>query len=156
AAGGSASNTGTFSDYDDAVTISVSGGGTVSQSGSQSGTWSWSESGLGLGDFTITITATNEDSSVATTTFVVHNNNHPPVAVITGAPNSSPEGAAITLSGASSTDPDTGDSITNYAWNVTKNGSAYASQSGASAGFSFTPNDNGSYIVTLIVTDSHG
>src|SRR6185369_17109089 len=38
---GAATNSGTFSDYDDAVTITVSSG-TITQSGTQSGTWSWS------------------------------------------------------------------------------------------------------------------
>jgi PKD repeat protein len=37
---------------------------------------------------------------------------------------------------------------------VTKNGNPYAS--GALANFSFTPNDNGTYVVTLTVTDDDG
>ena len=57
------SETGTFSDYDDPVTISVTGGGTVSQTGTTSGTWKWDGSGLPAGDYTITVTATNDDGS---------------------------------------------------------------------------------------------
>ena len=37
---------------------------------------------------------------------------------------------------------------------MTKNGSPYASGSGSP--FSFTPDDNGTYVVTEVVTDSHG
>jgi mucin-2 len=70
------SETGTFSDFDDPVTISVSGGGTVSQTGTgvgAPGTWTWDGSGLPAGDYTITVTATNADNSVAATpvTFTV-------------------------------------------------------------------------------------
>ena len=41
-----------------------------------------------------------------------------------------------------------------YAWNVTKNGAAYAT--GTSASLTFTPNDNATYAVDLAVTDNHG
>src|SRR6185295_15530173 len=56
----SAHNTGTFGDYDDAVTITASSG-TISQTGSQSGTWSWSGTGDEDTPYTVTITATNAD-----------------------------------------------------------------------------------------------
>src|SRR5205823_1987467 len=56
----SASNGGTFSDFDDAVTISASSG-SLSQVGSHSGTWSWSETGDETSPYTVTITATNAD-----------------------------------------------------------------------------------------------
>src|SRR5207248_803284 len=66
----SASNTGTFSDFDDAVTNTASRG-SIRQSGSQSGTWSWSQTGTTGDSGTVTITATNADGSTATTTFTV-------------------------------------------------------------------------------------
>ena len=73
----------------------------------------------------------------------------PPVASAS-APATSPEGTAVTAT-ATASDVDAGDSLT-FAWIVTKNGSPYASGSGAS--ITFTPDDNGSYVATVIVTDS--
>ena len=75
-----------------------------------------------------------------------------PTAAINGAPGSSPEGTAISLT-SSVTDP--GQDTHSYAWSVKKDGVAYGS-AGSSAGYSFTPNDNGSYVVSLEVTDSDG
>jgi PKD domain/RTX calcium-binding nonapeptide repeat (4 copies) len=74
--GTTASNTGTFSDYDDAVTIS-SNLGTVSQSGSQSGTWSWSQLGLNLGTYSVTIKATNANGTTSSVSFSVTINDAP-------------------------------------------------------------------------------
>ncbi|MGH7137373.1 MAG: MBG domain-containing protein, partial [Pirellulales bacterium] len=65
-----ATDSGTFSDYDDAVTIAASEG-TVTQIGSTDGTWNWSESGLSVGTYQVTITATNADGSASTSSFVV-------------------------------------------------------------------------------------
>ena len=65
-----AHNTGTFADFDDAVTITASSG-TVTQSGSQSGTWSWTGSGDEDHPYSVTITATNADGSATTTSFGV-------------------------------------------------------------------------------------
>ena len=72
-----------------------------------------------------------------------------PAAAITGAPTSSPEGTAITL-GSTVTDPGTADTHS-YAWSVTKNGNPYAA--GTDSAPSFTPDDNGTYVVSLTVTD---
>lgn len=74
-----------------------------------------------------------------------------PTVAINGAPASSPEGTAINLT--SSVTPGSG-TIASYAWSVTKNGNPYAS--GTAANFSFTPDDNASYVVTLTVTASDG
>ena len=86
--------------------------------------------------------------------------NNPPTVSIQGnttadpAPTTGPEGTAIHLTSIA-TDPDVGDTIT-YAWSV--NGTAGATVNGASTAsdFSFTPVDNGSFTVSLTVTDSHG
>jgi len=79
----------------------------------------------------------------------------PPTATITGAPATSPEGTAITL-GSTVTDPSAADTAAGFtrSWSVTKNGNPFASGSGAS--FSFTPDDNGTYVVTLSATDKDG
>jgi PKD repeat protein len=50
-------------------------------------------------------------------------------------------------------DSGSADTVT-LAWAVTKNGSAYAS--GSSTNLSFTPNDNGTYVVSLTATDDDG
>src|SRR5207302_2653048 len=78
-------------------------------------------------------------------------NNVAPTAAIVGAPASSPEGTGISLT-SNVTDP--GADTFSYAWSVTKNGNAYAS--GTAANFSFTPNDEGTYVVSLTVTDDDG
>src|SRR5207244_69482 len=59
---------------------------------------------------------------------------------------------AISLT-SSVSDPSSADTTAGFtfAWNVTKNGSAFAS--GSNANFSFTPNDNGTYVATLTATD---
>src|SRR5262249_31342800 len=80
-----------------------------------------------------------------------------PTASITGAPASGhgPEGTAISL-GSTVADPGAADTAAGfaYAWSVTRNGSAYAS--GSAAAFSFTPDDNCTYAVSLTVTDKDG
>jgi PKD repeat protein len=75
----------------------------------------------------------------------------PPSVVLTGVPASghSPEGTAVTL----------GETVTGvggytYAWSVTKNGGPFSS--GNTASFAFTPDDNGTYVTTLTVTDQTG
>ena len=63
-----AANTGTFADYDDAVTLSASTG-TLTQHAD--GTWSWSGTGSEGSGYAVTITATNADGSTKTTSFGV-------------------------------------------------------------------------------------
>jgi Ca2+-binding RTX toxin-like protein len=68
-------------------------------------------------------------------------------AVIDPVPLTGPEGTAVALTGTvdgAAADP-------TYAWSVTKDGVDFAS--GTSSDFSFTPDDNGSYIVSLAVSD---
>lgn len=76
-------------------------------------------------------------------------NNVAPTAAITGAPENSAEGMTINL-GSLVGDPGTADTHV-FQWTVTKNGTLYAS--GIDRSFSFTPDDNGIYQVTLEVTD---
>jgi DNA/RNA endonuclease G (NUC1) len=74
--------------------------------------------------------------------------NDAPTASIT-VPSSTPEGSGVTAT-VSVQDVDENESFT-YAWTVTKNGSPYASGSGAS--ISFAPDDDGSYLVSVDVRD---
>ncbi|HSP14203.1 MAG TPA: DNA/RNA non-specific endonuclease [Thermoanaerobaculia bacterium] len=76
---------------------------------------------------------------------------HRPIATLT-APSTSTEGTAITAN-ATVTDPDANESFS-YRWTATKNGSPYATGSGAS--FAFTPDDNGTYAISLLVKDHAG
>ena len=87
-------------------------------------------------------------TTTATKTIVV--TNVAPVATIANAPASSPEGTAIALTG-SAIDPGTLDNVT-LTWSVTKDGAAYGT-SGTGANYSFTPNDNGTYVVSLTAKD---
>ena len=107
------------------------------------------------GTYVVTLTATDDDGGAGTDTKTIAVTNVAPTPAITGAPGTSPEGTAISLTG-SATDPSSVDQATlTLTWAVTKNGSAYGS-GGTGASFSFTPDDNGSYVVTLTATDKDG
>src|SRR6266568_4181286 len=73
-----------------------------------------------------------------------------PVTAVTigGAPASSPEGTAIVLTNTNDATAPT------YAWSVVKDGGSTPFATGAGSTFTFTPNDNGSYVVTLTVNDT--
>jgi hypothetical protein len=73
----------------------------------------------------------------------------PPTVSIAGAPASSPEGTAISL-----TSTATGTGPFTYSWTVTRNGNPFTS--GSAASLNFTPNDNGAYSITLNVTGTSG
>lgn len=77
-----------------------------------------------------------------------------PVVSINGLPsgNTGPEGTQISLS-ANITGPGAGGPYT-YAWSVTKQGAGSAFATGTNSTFSFTPDDNGTYNLSLTVTDS--
>ena len=77
--------------------------------------------------------------------------NDPPTAPIAVAATSA-EGTAVAAN-VSVTDPDANEAFT-YSWTVTKNGSPYASSNDTS--FSFTPDDNGAYVVSVVVSDRAG
>ena len=74
-----------------------------------------------------------------------------PTAGING-PTTGTEGAAITLT-SDVTDPGLLDTFS-YLWTVTKDGNPYAT--GTEAGLTFTPDDNGAYAASLMVTDKDG
>jgi hypothetical protein len=76
-----------------------------------------------------------------------------PSVEITGA-TAGVEGTAITL-GATVTDPAGANDPLTYAWSVAKGGAAYG-EPGSDTGYTFTPDDNAEYIVTLTVTDGDG
>ena len=73
-----------------------------------------------------------------------------PGSSLTSSNLTSPEGTAISLG---STVENANGTVT-YSWSVFKDGSSTAYAVGSDASFSFTPNDNGTYVVTLSATDA--
>jgi PKD repeat protein len=101
------------------------------------------------GTDTVRVTVTDKDGGAgsAKTPVAVAAVNHPPTASA-GGPYTGNEGAAVAFNGGASSDPD-GDALT-YAWGF----------GDGSTGTGVRPShayaDNGSYTVTLTVTDTHG
>ena len=98
--------------------------------------------------------STPDDSSPLSITITAVNG--APVVSIAGIPAGPVEGTEINLT-ADVSDPDPGDTFT-YAWSVTKNGAAYdvGESITTEATFTFTPDDDATYAVTLTVTDDDG
>ena len=101
------------------------------------------------GTDTVLVMVTDKDGGAGTAKapVTVTATNHPPTAA-PGGPYSGAEGAAVSFTGTGSSDPD-GDALT-YAWSFGDGGT------GTGATPSHTYADNGSYVVTLTVTDAHG
>ncbi len=87
---------------------------------------------------------------IATTTLAV--TNVAPIAAIIGVPDSAKEGDLISL-GSTVSDPGALDTHT-YAWSITKNSVPYLT--GTQQTLDWTPDDNGTYAITLTVTDKDG
>jgi len=90
----------------------------------------WSQSRLGVEQFEDRVTPSHAAS-------------------IEGVPLTSPEGTSIALTGVA-----TGATTPTYEWTVIKDGGSTPFATGTGANFTFTPNDNGSYVVTLVVSDT--
>lgn len=114
------------------------------------------------GVYSVTLTVSDGFRSAATTVTVTVTE-VPPTAVLTTAvpPTDAggnwtiPEGRGLPLN-ASISDPgwlDLRSGVT-FSWAVTKNGAAY--QTAAGPDYRFVPDDNGTYVVTLTVTDKDG
>jgi hypothetical protein len=151
-----AANTGTFSDPDgNAVALSASSG-TLTKSGTSAGTWSWSAGASDeAGSHTITITADDGVGGTSTTSFPVTVAAVAPIASISAPGSTGPEGTAVHLAG-SAISPSAADNAAGftYGWSVTKNGAAY--KSGVGAHWQFTPDDEGTFVVTMRATDDGG
>ncbi len=104
--------------------------------------------------YAVTDVAGNQASD---TVIVTSQNVAPAVEPIAGAPLSSAEGTEITVTGSASDAAGANDPLT-YSWNVAKNGTpGFATGSAVNlSSFNFTPDDDGSYVVTMTVTDGDG
>ncbi|MFT3789111.1 MAG: PKD domain-containing protein [Tepidisphaeraceae bacterium] len=109
------------------------------------------------GSYVVSLTITDDDGgSVTVSTQTINISNENPTGAITGTPSSGNEGTAITV-GSTAGDV-SGDTVTR-AWSVTKDGSAFALPGGTTtnaSNFTFTPTDNGTYVITLALTDEDG
>ncbi len=109
------------------------------------------------GSYSVSLTATDKDGGVSTAAVdAITVTNVAPTASITNPVTTSPEGTSITLDSAV-TDPSTVDTTAgfSYLWHVTdSNGQTITDGTGAN--FTFTPDDNGSYSVSLTATDKDG
>jgi hypothetical protein len=105
------------------------------------------------GSYTVMLTTRDDDQGVGGAVASIAVANVAPVVGIAGVPATSPEGTAITLVGAVS-DPGTADTQT-YSWSVAaSNGQVIGG--GSAPTFTFTPNENGTYTVSLTVADDDG
>jgi PKD repeat protein len=110
------------------------------------------------GQYTVTLTVTDYQGEVGQATSTVTVKNIAPAVSLTGAPTSPVrEGTAITL-GSSMSDAGAADFAAGFTslWSVTKDGNAYASASGTLPEFTFTPDDEGTYVVRLKIIDKDG
>jgi PKD domain/FIMAH domain/Bacterial Ig domain len=146
-------NTGSFGDPDgDPVTLTASSG-TVTKTGA--GTWSWTQPASDEGpDQTISIFASDNHSHTVTKTFTLHTNAVAPVATIISDPPLIPEGTAETFTGGATVAYPGDLAGLTYAWLVTKGGATFATGSGTS--FTFTPDDDGPFVVSFTATDDNG
>jgi hypothetical protein len=164
--GTASANTGSFSDPDsDTVAITASAG-TVTQTGTSAGSWSWTQPASDEpSSQAVTIKADDGHGLTATANFTATTTGVAPTvsisraasglsatALSTSASFSSPEGTAVSLNGSASS-PSAEDTAAGfiYSWTVTKDGSAFGT--GSAAAFSFTPNDEGTYVATLLAKD---
>ena len=105
------------------------------------------------GLYTVEVVVDDDDAGTHSDSFIVTVSNVAPTPTINDVPAGAvPEGSLIVLTSTSS-DPGINDVIT-FSWSVTKDGNPYTTiDPGTNSFFSFTPNDDGLYEVTLVASD---
>jgi parallel beta-helix repeat protein len=159
----------------EATAITVTGAASDPANGSDPLTFSWAvykegsatpfaeDGGLKMTAFTFTpdddgtyrvvLTVDDGDGGVTTVERAVAVANEAPTVAIVGASDPRVEGTPITVTG-TATDPAGANDPLTFAWTVTRDGAPFAGGSGPDV--TFTPDDNGSYTVTLTVADDDG
>lgn len=154
--GSTATMSGTYKDGDN-VALSASPSGTLTKTGTSSGTWTWAQAGTDESPVQqVTITATDGRGGTTAIMFNVTFTPVTPTVTIVGAPSQGPEGTGITLT-AKASSPSTTDQAVgfNYSWTLSKNsGTATAPVTGPT--FTVTPDDEGTFAVTLTAVDDGG
>jgi CSLREA domain-containing protein len=105
------------------------------------------------GSYPVTVRVTDGDGGSATGSTTVAVNNVPPTITTFTVPTTGHEGSSIALS-AAATDAAGANDPLSFTWTITRPDSSTFTLSGAAA--SFTPADNGSYGVSLTVSDGGG
>jgi hypothetical protein len=159
---------GTFSDPDGDTVALTATAGTITRTGTSRGTWSWTQAAADEpSSQAVTVKADDGHGNVATASFAATTTGVAPTVNISRATTglsasavstssfSSPEGSTVNLNGSASS-PSAQDNAAGftYSWNVTKDGASFGT--GNAAAFSFTPNDEGTYVATLQATDDGG
>jgi uncharacterized delta-60 repeat protein len=108
---------------------------------------------------TVTLRVTDNNGLTSTATATVTVTNVPPTASLSGAPATSPEGTPLSIT-ASATDPSLADTAAGFtlSWTVrrTRAGVTTTYASGTGSAINFTPNDDGTYVVTVTARDKNG
>jgi PKD domain-containing protein/Big-like domain-containing protein len=145
---------GSYQDADgDTVALTSSSGSVVRTSGTSNGRWTWTGAAADEGAQTITISANDgHGHTTAAQPFTVTVIGVKPTLTVTG-PTSVAEGSTMQYTG-TSWSPDASDRAGGftYGWYVTKNGVAYGTD-GTASSFSFSPDDDGAYVITFEATD---
>ena len=151
-----ATNTGTWSDYDDAVNLSASYG-TVTKNAN--GTWGWSATGDESNNGTVTITATNADGTTAATSFALAFTDVAPAVATPASANPNPVSAATTNLSVLGADDD-GEANLTYTWATTGTSPASVSFSAngtnAAKHSTATFTQAGTYSFQVTITDPEG
>jgi len=145
---------GSYQDADgDTVTLTSSSGAVARTSGTSNGRWTWTGVAADEGTQTITISANDGHGHItAALPFTVTVVGVKPTLTVTG-PTSVAEGSTTQYTGTAwSPDPSDRAAGFTYGWYVTKNGETYGPE-GTASSFSFSPDDDGAYVITFEATD---
>ena len=154
--GETAVNGGVFSDVDqsDLLTLDATLGTVVAHN---DGTWTWSwDTSDGPTDSQFVTISVSDGITTTSTEFEVVVANVAPSPVLDSISSVRIEGTEVVVD-ASATDPAGSNDTLTFAYDVLKDGVAFASGSGIDlTTFGFTPDDNGAYEVRLTVSDEDG